>query len=290
MPYSHNSLATRLVAAAFISSALLLTGCGIAVDLAKESVVSLTERTGREHFTLAGSLPANFKLSAVAHYQVLDVEKCQVRDFTSSGTRTRVMGAEYDTALEAHPHEFSLQIPLTRHIGLCHAELSRVRLNVTGYYGEENWQKDGHGGGIAVVDTRPAEAPRFAEDGTMLLRGMCGWMFQLSKASSRKGQVSKLLHCSQPDENWSQSEVISERRGLGVTVGRDELADKTIVLDIREDSNEEPYYRDTWIQFPEGWKPCEPKPGGWISCQEPPVFKTFQMNGQECTVYPNCTE
>ncbi|PKM05229.1 MAG: hypothetical protein CVV16_02040 [Gammaproteobacteria bacterium HGW-Gammaproteobacteria-6] len=268
-------------------STLTLTACSFVGHMAKEGAVSLTERSGREHFTLAGNLPANFELMASAQYQVLDAEKCQVRDFTSSGTSTRTMVVQQRTELQDHPHDFSLNIPLTHHVGLCHSELYRVALYVTGHYGEESWKQDRHGGGIPVVDTRPAHAPSFASDGTMHLRGMCTWMFQISPVYLELG---KLLHCSQPDENWSQDYDLSKRRGLGVTLGRDELAGKTVILEIREDPQERPSHRNTWIQFPEGWKPCEPKPGGWMSCQDPPIFKTFQMNGQECTVYPNCTE
>lgn len=271
-------------------STLTLTACSFARHMAKEGALSLTERSGREHFTLEGKLPANFQLAAVAQYQVLDEEKCQVRNFGSSGTSTRVMGAQQDTELKNHPHDFSLEIPLTQHVGSCDSELYRIKLQIKGHYGEESWKLGMHGGGITVVDTRPADAPSFASDGTMLLRGMCGWMFQLSTAYSRKGQVSKILHCSQPDENWSQDYDLSKRRGLGVSLGRDELAGKTVMLEVREDPQERPSHRNTWIQFPEGWKPCKPKPGGWMRCQDPPVFQTFEMNGQECTVYPNCTE
>ena len=274
-------------------STLALTACSFAGHMAKEGVLSLTERSGREHFTLAGSLPANFELMASAQYQVLDAEKCQVRDFSSSGTSTRTMVIQQSTELNNHPHDFSLNIPLTHHVGLCHSELYRVALYVTGHYGEESWKQDRHGGGIPVVDTRPTHAPSFASDGTMLLRGMCTWMFKLSTAYSRKGQVSKLLHCSQPDENWSQDYDLSKRRGLGVTLGRDELAGKTVRLEIREDPQERPAIRETWVQFPEGWKPCaeeQTDQGKWIWCRNPPTFRTFQMNGQECTVYPNCRE
>ncbi|WP_339650690.1 hypothetical protein [Halopseudomonas pelagia] len=268
-------------------STLTLTACSFAGHMAKEGALSLTERSGREYFTLAGKLPANFKLQASAQYGVLDEEKCQVRNFGVSGTSTRTMVIQQNTALKDHPHSFSLKIPLTHHVGLCDSELYRVALYVTGHYGEESWQQDRHGGGIAVLDTRPEHAPMFDSDGSMELRGMCMWMFQVSRVYL---QLSKLLHCSQPDENWSQDHDLSKRRGLGVTLGRDELAGKTVKLEIREDPQERPSHRNTWIQLPEGWKPCEPKPGGWMSCQDPPIFKTFEMNGQECTVYPNCTE
>lgn len=268
-------------------STLTLTACSFAGHMAKEGALSLTERSGHEHFTLEGKLPANFQLAAVAQYQVIDEEKCQVRNFGTSGTSTRDMSTQQDTELKNHPHNFSLKIPLTHHVGSCHSKLYRVKLQVTGRYGEKSWEQDRHGGGIAVVDTRPADAPSFASDGTMLLRGSCTWMFQVSRLHSG---IDKILHCSQPDENWSQDYDLSKRKGLGVTLGRDELTGKTVTLEIREDPQERPSHRNTWIQFPEGWKPCEPKPGGWMSCQEPPIFKTFQMNGQECTVYPNCTE
>lgn len=268
------------------STLLLLTACSFVGHVAKEGVLSLTERSGREHFTLEGSLPANFELAAISYYRVLDEDKCQVRDFTSSGTSTRVMATQQDVELKDHPHNFSLEIPLTHHVGLCDSELSRVKLQVTGRYGEESWEQDRHGGGIAVVNTRPADAPSFANDGTMLLQGMCSWMFQVSRINIG---IDKLLHCSQPDENWSQDYDLSKRRGLGVTLGRDELAGKTVILEIREDPQEEPSMHRRWIETPTGWKPCQ---GTETSerCQDPPIFKTFQMNGQECTVYPNCTE
>jgi hypothetical protein len=78
-------------------------------------------------------------------------------------------------------------------------------------------------------------------------------------------------------------------KGAGAYVQRDQLSGKTINLAVSLNPEEEPSHDETWIKFPEGWKPCAPKPG-WRTCQTPPTFKTFQMNGQTCTVYPNCTE
>ena len=88
------------------------------------------------------------------------------------------------------------------------------------------------------------------------------------------GEITKLLNC----------------KGAGAYLLGHELAGKIVRLDITLAAEEKPYYRNSWIKFPEGWKPCLPKPGGWVTCQEPPIFQTFKMNGRECTVYPNCTE
>lgn len=269
---------------------LTLTACSFAGHMAKEGALSLTERSGREYFTLAGNLPANFELAAVAHYQVLDEEKCQVRNFGVSGTSTRDMATQQDTELKNHPHDFSLKIPLTHHIGSCHSELYRVRLQVTGHYGEDIKRQSRHGGGLGIVDTRPDNAPSFDNNDTLYLRGMCTWMFQISRLYVG---VDKILHCSQPNESWSLDPDMSKRKGFGATIGRDELAGKTVMLEIREDPQERPAIRETWIQFPEGWKPCaeeQTEQGKWIWCRNPPTFRTFQMNGQECTVYPNCKE
>jgi|TARA_R110000851_G_scaffold188575_1_gene338650 hypothetical protein len=267
-------------------STLTLTACSFAGHMAKEGALSLTERSGREHFTLEGKLPANFELMASAQYQVLDEEKCQVRNFGTSGTSTRNMTQQQTTELKNYPHDFSLKIPLTHHVGSCHSELYRVALYVTGHYDELNDRQSRHGGGLGIVDTRPENAPAFDNEGRLYLRGMCGWMFQISRLYAG---IDKLLHCSQPDENWSQDYDLSKRKGLGVTLGRDELAGKTVMLEIREDPQERPSVRRRWIETPTGWKPCQGTEAS-ERCQEPPIFKTFQMNGQECTVYPNCTE
>lgn len=267
-------------------STLALTACSLVGHMAKEGALSLTERSGREHFTLAGKLPANFELSALIYYQVVDAEKCQVRNFTSSGTSTRSMATQQDTELKSQPHAFSMEIPLTHHIGSCDSELSRVKLQITGHYGERNDRQSHHGGALGVVDSKPDNAPSFDSEGNLYLRGMCSWMFQISRLYVG---IDKLLYCSQPDENWSQDYDLSKRRGLGVTLGRDELAGGTVMLEIREDPQERPSVRRRWIDTAAGWKPCQ---GTDTSerCQEPPMFKAFQMNGQECTVYPNCTE
>src|SRR5690606_9565044 len=100
------------------------------------------------------------------------------------------------------------------------------------------------------------------------------WSSDVCSSDLRKGEIEKLLRC----------------KGAGAYLLSQQLPGKTVRLDFSINPNEKPSYRNSWIKFPEGWKPCLPKPGGWVSCPTPPVFQTFKMNGQECTVYPNCTE
>jgi hypothetical protein len=89
-----------------------------------------------------------------------------------------------------------------------------------------------------------------------------------------RGELVKILNC----------------KGAGAYLQPDQLADKTVKFKIEVNPEERPYYDGAWIKFPEGWKPCAEETKGWIWCKSPPTFKKFQMNGQTCTVYPNCTE
>jgi len=152
--------------------------------------------------------------------------------------------------------------------------LGRVGLFIKGRHGEQMWQQTYDNGELRVVEEVPEGATRFRADGTLHRKAVCTWWFQMSHAISRRGEIEKLLRCA----------------GAGAYLTENELAGKTVRLDFVLSSDEKPSYRNSWIKFPEGWKPCLPKPGGWVTCQEPPIFQTFKMNGRECTVYPNCTE
>ncbi|MEZ2744581.1 hypothetical protein ACBQ16_05220 [Halopseudomonas bauzanensis] len=268
-------------------AAITLTGCSLTGHLAKEGALSLTERNGREHFTLAGELPANFMLQATTKYAPLTPEHCKVYDY---GLGREVMRDGYEqeeTGYRDRPHEFKLKIPLNKSIGLCRMEAYQVSLLIRGRYGEKDWQTHRALGGIGIAATRPQGAPEFSADGVYTMRGYCTWLFQINKLYLELG---KALSCSETDETWQLDPDFGKRRSIGDTFGRDELPGKTVYLDIREYPEEQPFYSNSWIRFPSGWKLCQPKEGGWIGCQEPPVFKTFLMDGQECTVYPNCRE
>src|SRR5690554_5205590 len=266
-----------------------LGGCTLTGSLAKEAVLSLTEREGRERFTLAGELPAHFSIQATAYFSPDNPERCQVYSIGQGEEVTRELITQYTTPYHDRPADFSMDIPLTYHIGLCNGTLQQVALLIRGRYGEQSWQHHASHGGLAIVDSRPEPAPTFGSDGTLTVRGYCTWLFQLSKARARPGQISKLLSCSEPDEHWQLDPGFAKRRSIGAVLGRDESAGKTVRLDLRVNPEEEPSMYRRWIQTEKGWKPCQGTESS-ERCQSPPVFKTFKMGDQECTVYPNCKE
>ncbi|GGJ00281.1 hypothetical protein [Halopseudomonas pertucinogena] len=271
-------------------SMAFLGGCTLTGSLAKEAVLSLTEREGRERFTLTGELPAHFSIRATAYFSPDNPERCQVYSIGQGEEVTRELITQYTTPYHDHPADFSMDIPLTCHIGLCNGTLRRVALQFIGRYGQQRWQDDAAHGGLAIVDSRPEQAPPFNSDGSLTVRGYCTWLFQISKLQL---ELSKLLSCSEPDEHWQLDPDFAKRRSVGAVLGRDELAGKTVRLDLRVNPEEEPAMDETWIKFPQGWKPCaeeETPEGTWVWCRNPPTFRTFSMGGKECTVYPNCKE
>ncbi len=230
------------------------------VATALSACSSLASFSG-ERFTLEGQLPPDFSIKAQAHYDVAN--ECDGR----SRART------FESGFQSGPQHYRFTIPVSYREGLCEMRLGRVGLFIHGRYGDKDWQRTYDNGRLVLLDSLPPGAPAFQADGSLSKTAECTWLFQLSKAHSRKGEISKLLSC----------------KGAGAHLIGDELAGKTVRLDFRVNLEERPYRDDTWIEFPEGWKPCLPKVG-WQRCQAPPVFQTFQMNGQECTVYPSCRE
>jgi hypothetical protein len=216
---------------------------------------------GGENFTLAGELPANFFIKAQAHYYV--VNDCDGRSQAKS----------FSNDFKTQAQQYSFDIPVNYRDGLCEMRLARVGLFINGRHGDKDWQQTYDNGGLVIVDKLPEGAPGFQADGSLAKQAECTWWFQISHAISRAGEVEKLLNC----------------KGAGAYLLRDELPGKTVKLEFRMNPVEEPSYDRRWIETPAGWKPCQ-RTETSERCQTPPIFKSFKMNGRECTVYPNCTE
>ncbi|AWM59746.1 hypothetical protein [Pseudomonas songnenensis] len=228
---------------------LLLSGC------------SALGSVGADTFTLEGELPADFALEAQAHYGV------------ANGCNGRARTRSFESDFEDRPHAYRFRIPVNYRDGLCEMRLARVGLFINGRYGDKDWQRTYDNGGLELVDALPEGAPRFDGNGRLSKTAKCTWFFQLSRAHSRKGEISKLLSCS----------------GAGAYLANQTLPGKFVNLSFQVQQEERPARRNTWLSTAQGWKPCVPKEG-WQQCQEPPVFGTFRMDGRECTVYPNCKE
>lgn len=225
------------------------------------SACSSLSPLGGERFTLEGELPANFSLKAQAHYGV------------ANGCDGRSQAKSFERGFQSDPQHYRFSIPVSYREGLCEMRLARVGLFINGRYGDKDWQQTYDNGGLVIVDKLPEGAPAFQSDGTLTKQAECTWLFQVSKLYL---EISKLMSC----------------KGAGAHLVRNELPGKTVQLDFTLSSDERPYMNGYWLKTNLGWKPCTGRWGTKFEelCTEPPQFRTFEMNGLECTVYPNCTE
>jgi hypothetical protein len=233
------------------------------LGLSLSACSSLSSLAG-ESFTLEGELPANFSLKAQAHYGV------------ANGCDGRSQAKSFESGFQSDPQQYRFTIPVSYREGLCEMRLARVGLFIHGRYGDKDWQKTYDNGGLVIVEKLPEGAPAFQSDGTLTKQAECSWLFKLSTAKSRFGQIDKILTC----------------KNAGAHLVHTELSNKVVSLSFRESADERPYMNGFWLKTTIGWKPCTGRWGTELEelCTEPPQFKTFEMNGRACTVYPNCTE
>ena len=218
-------------------------------------------------FRFEGALPKDFGLRAQARYAL--PEGCEARYWD--------LIQEFEVPLEQGAPAYRFDIPVHYPVGGCQARLVRVGLFIHGRHGPLKWQKTYDNGNLQVVESLPAGAPDFDAAGVLHKQAHCGWLFQMSSASSRRGEIEKLLNC----------------QGAGAHLPASGLVGKTVRLDFALDREEKPYMRGYWHPVgPGSWKPCT---GRWGTsreelCLKPPQFMPFKMNGRTCTVYPSCTE
>ena len=234
--------------------ALVASGCSIAQT---------------ESFTFQADMPENFTISPMAYYDSASGEACSAHNLIQSEQPKGV-----------RPVEFKL--PLTDTAKGCSMVLTKVVLHIEGQWGKRDLDMSLQTAGLSIHD-EPSETVRpFPTSGPLVFQGQCQWFF---RTVGSKRFIRKILQCRGLDANG-----VVQKSLAGAALQRDQLAGKTVKLELTVAKEEEPYFGRTWINTPEGWRPCiETKDAFW--CRSPPVFTDFKMpDGRDCTVYPNCTE
>ncbi|MBH3428112.1 hypothetical protein [Pseudomonas alkylphenolica] len=252
-----------------------VSGCSWIAMAGKESALSATGRNGGDNFTFAGKIPAHFGLDVNPFYYPIDPQRstCQ-RQNVRGEWNARSYGTTHAVPIQDTAHSFAVALPLTYTVGLCTLRLTKIDLVIHAAHGDQAWQRTSAPGHFRVTEALPEGVPGFNDQSTLSFTAECRWLFKQSEARSRFGELEKLLQCS----------------ATGTSLQYDQLPGKTVTLAIEVNPEEEPSHDETWIKFPNGWKPCAQESSGWRWCRNPPTFQTFQMNGQTCTVYPGCTE
>lgn len=268
----------------------LLTACSWVGNAAKEGVISAAGYPSRANFTLSGSVPADYAFKYTAYYQPEQPMACTFYSPGMGGQVPRKHIEQQETETKAEPQSFSYRIPLAYHEGGCKMKLVNVDLLAFATHVPGDFGTGRDGGSLGVYDTLPESVPHFPKSGIKELRGKCMWLF---KISSLRYDIDKILVCHKADTQWQVPQDYDQRSGVGASVRRDELDGKTVRVEFRPSQEARPFYRGTWIETDKGWKPCLGKglddPYGFCRGNTKD-FRPFQMNGRECTVYPNCTE
>lgn len=275
--------------AVFFLALPLVGACSFAGQIAKDSVEGATSYYSREHFTLVATFPAKFGFTSKAQYSPKAGESCQTYSPGLGGSVTRQQQKSNTTEAKDVEQTASTYIPLEFHIADCSMELTRVDYEISGTYGTDAWDHGMDRAGGLLVREKPLQAAKDPSPNVIDQRGLCTWLFQISTAKARKDGIEKILSCNAADNQWSVPEDYFERKKPGGVVYRNNLNQKTVKIRFQLSEIEEPSKDNRWIKTASGWRPCQ-KTEKSERCATPPVFRTFKMNGRDCSIYPACSE
>lgn len=283
---------SRSIRSVFFLALPLIGACSWAGQMAKDSAEGAVSYYGSDHFTLVATVPENFGFTSKAQYSPRADKNCNV--YVSALGGEVIRHQQKTDEVDAKPLEQTARfdIPLEFHIAGCAMDLMRVETEIEGRYGPSSLDIGGDVGGMSIRNFDEKNGPKASESGEVEFRGICTWLFQLSVARIKKDGISKILSCNAADEQWKLPADRFERSKPGGVLNRSDLSGKVVRLKLRQSRDEEPAYDDKWQKFPNGWKPCLGKgvddPYGFCRGNTKD-FRTFKMNGRECTIYPGCT-
>ncbi|CAK18095.1 conserved hypothetical protein [Pseudomonas entomophila L48] len=230
-------------------------------------------------FKLVGELPPDFAYSAAAYYKPEPGTECSVTDW-----KRTMPTFNSDWRKEYNPVSI---IEIYKIIKGCRMVISHIRIRIFGVYGKvfnQVTEADANVGIYTELDDKYRRVMN-ADDGDTFY-GECQWLF---RTMHKERNIRKILRCKKDKERGE--------RFVGNPFGAylvDQLPGKTIRMNIRVVESERPYFKDTWVKFPRGWKRCIGKGVDDLSgyCQgNYSDFIDFKMpDGRICNLYPGCEE
>ena len=245
------------------ASLCFLTGCSL---------------TPPKTFTFQADVPENFTVTGTANYKPAPGETC----IAPSGEAFTTGSLFFKPEQPKTAHQVEFKVPLTDDDHGCSMVLRGLKLKIEGQWGKRERDMSLASAGFSISDEPSANLPANSTPPVRVFKRQCQWFF---RTAGPERFIRKILQCRALGANGDM-----EKRMIGGSLHRDQLADSTVRLVLSVAKGEEPYFGRSWLKVPEGWKLCI-KTKETIRCQSPPTFTDFKMpDGRDCTVYPTCTE
>ncbi|WP_248919230.1 hypothetical protein [Pseudomonas entomophila] len=230
-------------------------------------------------FTLIGELPPNFSYTASTVYVPEPGKECAVTDWRRSMPS---FNRKRDV-----PYNPVAIVEIRKVIKGCQMILDIIKITIIAKYGDKFHQQSSDHANIGTYITLEDKYRRTLQSNTEdTFYGVCQWLF---RTASEVRNIRKILDCKKDNERGEK------RRGKPFAAYTlDQLPGKTIRMNLRLADTERPYFKDTWVEFPNGWKRCLGEGMAdlhaycWGNHTD---FSEFIMpDGRLCTIYPGCKE
>ncbi|WP_285276077.1 hypothetical protein [Halopseudomonas bauzanensis] len=225
----------------------------------------------RDHYFITATVPDGHTLEASTIYRPANgecPESAEAFDWGVSRQR-----AELDREKSASENEYSFKSPLSIHILGCQLNAAHSHLTLKLDYGDGRTQEteDMY---FTDLETYEKEERHEALRSFRQAR-LCSHTFYISRLALR---LSKFLNCVN---------AVKDTGGYSPVFAFENLKGKTIHYTFSKDAEDAPTWPRSWLRTADGYRPCIDKDYN-SHCESPPEFKQFEMNGQQCDIYPGC--
>lgn len=242
------------------------------------------------YFELKGELPAQIQLDFKVRYEPrAGSDECVI----NKKIKRYDMYLHPEIARQEKDSTYQIKIPTFLSVKGCYLPIRSINIAAVGKYGEyvsygKKYDKEDTEQFAASIGFYDARDEKHLEKQPTNYRSLCQWYFR----TMPEGLV-KILICKAPDEQWKLPQDEFKQGKLSFYLARNNLAEQIVTVDFRLSKNEEPYFKGSWEKTLTGWKACIGKGDNKLIgfCDlAPGKYRTFEMDGKTCTVYPNCTE
>ncbi|KFE48765.1 hypothetical protein [Pseudomonas syringae] len=219
-------------------------------------------------FNLKGTIPAKFGLYIRAIYSINEIgSNCRIAvEKTSHEAYTR----EYTVDIAAFEQHMNFAVPLEHTQNECNLHLWNLDITIIARHNAVKEVATSENFGAYVLERLRDFQITTNSSGELHLFRKCSWRF--TTGGPEGDSINRIFYCS----------------GEHGSLPRKQLKNNVVNF-VLKDLGEEPGYYGAWVKFPNGWKPCALGPDASV-CTQPREFKAFKIDGQLCTIYPNCTE